>query len=87
MNYMKLFVANIDKQVSERELNTLFSICGQVESVKIITDRATGVPKGFGFIEMPNDFEAQKAIDNIHDKELAGRHLSVTQAKPKSSFH
>ena len=84
---MKLFVANIDKKISERELKTLFSVCGEVESVKIITDRATGVPKGFGFIEMPNESEAQSAIDNIHDKELAGRQLSVTQAKPKSSFH
>ena len=84
---MKLFVANIDKHVTEKELKKLFSGCGEVESVKIVTDRATGVPKGFGFIEMPNEMEAQSAIDNIHEKEIAGRPLSVVQAKPKTSFH
>lgn len=84
---MKLFVANIDKRVTEKELKKLFSVCGEVESVKIITDRATGVPKGFGFIEMPNETEAQSAIDTIHEKEMAGRQLSVAQAKPKTSLH
>ena len=84
---MKLFVANIDKKVSESDLEKLFAVSGEVKSVKIVTDRATGVPKGFGFIEMPNDNEAQHAIDNIHEREIAGRQLSVGQAKPKSSFH
>jgi RNA recognition motif-containing protein len=84
---MKLFVANIDQRVTERELDNLFSVCGEVESVKIVKDRATGVPKGFGFIEMPNETEAQTAIDNMNEKEIAGRHLSVVQAKPKSSLH
>ena len=84
---MKLFVANIERKVTEADLKSLFAACGEVTSVKIITDRATGAPKGFGFIEMPNDQEAQLAIDNINDKEVAGRQLAVAQAKPKSSFH
>lgn len=79
---MKLFVANIDRQVTEAELMKIFSSCGKVASVKIITDRATGAYKGFGFIEMPNDTEAQHAIDRIHEKDMNGRKLSVTQAKP-----
>jgi RNA recognition motif-containing protein len=82
---MKLFVANIDRRVTEAELLTVFSACGEVASVKIITDRATGTPKGFGFVEMPNDTEAQQAIDRVHEKDMNGRKLSVAQAKPKSS--
>jgi RNA recognition motif-containing protein len=81
---MKLFVANIERRVTEAELKTIFSACGEVESVKIITDRATGSPKGFGFVEMPNDAEAQRAIDSINEKEVGGRQLAVAQAKPKS---
>jgi RNA recognition motif-containing protein len=84
---MKLFVANIDKQVSEVDLKNLFHGCGEVESVKIITDRATGIQKSFGFIEMPNENEAQFAIDHIPNQKIAGRQLTVVQAKPKSSFH
>ena len=84
---MKLFVANIERKVTETELKGIFSAFGEVASVKIIMDRATGTPKGFGFIEMPNDAEAQRAIDSINEKELEGRQLSVAQAKPKSSFH
>lgn len=84
---MKLFVANIDKQVREDDLKKLFSTCGFVESVKFVNDRATGEPKGFGFIEMPDEREAQSAIESIHEKNIAGRQLSVVQAKPKSSFH
>ena len=84
---MRLFVANIESKVSETDLNKLFSVYGKVASVKIITDRATGSPKGFGYIDMPNDNEAQLAIDNIHEKEMAGRQLAVAQAKPKTTHH
>ena len=82
---MKLFVANIERRVTETELKNIFLTCGAVDSVKIITDRATGAPKGFGFIEMPNESEAQQAIDRVHDKDVNGRKLSVAQAKPKLS--
>lgn len=82
---MKLFVANIDRQVTEAELSLVFSECGAVTSVKIITDRATGAPKGFGFVEMATDAEAQKAIELLEGKLLQGRKLTVAQAKPKSN--
>ena len=82
---MKLFVANIERGVSESELKGIFSTCGEVKSVKLVTDRATGALKGFGFIEMPNDAQAQQAIDQLHDKVVKGRKLSVAQAKPKST--
>jgi RNA recognition motif-containing protein len=81
---MKLFVANIDRKLTEAELKSLFESCGEVASVKIITDRATSMPKGFGFVEMPNENEAQQAIDTLHDKVVSGRKLAVAQAKPKS---
>lgn len=83
---MRLFVSNIDRNVTETELKALFSMHGEVVSVKITRDRATGVPKGFGFVEMPNEVEAQNAIDFVHEKEVNGSALSVSQAKPKSSF-
>lgn len=82
---MKLFVANIESRITEAELLTIFSTCGEVSSVKIITDRATGIPKGFAFIDMPNEADAQQAINRVHEKEVNGRKLSVAQAKPKSS--
>ena len=83
---MKLFVANIERRVSEEELKNLFTECGEVTTAKIITDRATGVPKGFGFIEMPSDMDAQTAIDTLNERILNGRALSVKQAKPKTQF-
>ena len=82
---MKLFVANIEQGVTEGELRKIFSACGEVRSVKIVTDRATGALKEFGFVEMPDEAEAQRAIENVHDKEVKGRKLSVVQAKPKGS--
>ena len=83
--YMKLFVANISWSVTETELLTFFSSCGDVTTVKIVTDKATGLPKGFGFIDMPDDGEAQRAIDNLNEKELKGRKLSVSQAKARTN--
>lgn len=81
---MKLFVANIERSVTENELKNVFSACGEVMSVKLVTDRATGAFKGFGFVEMPDEGQAQEAIDQLHDKVIKGRKLSVAQAKPKS---
>ena len=82
--FMKLFVANIERSVTENELKNVFSACGEVMSVKLVTDRATGAFKGFGFVEMPDEGQAQEAIDQLHDKVIKGRKLSVAQAKPKS---
>jgi RNA recognition motif-containing protein len=84
---MNLFVANINRDVTEDAIRTLFTGCGEVASVKIIKDRATGIPKGFGFVEMPDDSEAQEAINKLTNTNLLGKNLVVSQAKPKSSFH
>ena len=84
---MNLFVANISRDVTEDELKTLFANHGEVASVKIIKDRATGAPKGFGFVEMPNEGEAHEAINKITNIDLKGRALVVSQAKPKSSSY
>ena len=84
---MNLFVANINRDVTEDALKAFFMGCGQVASAKIIMDRATGAHKGFGFVDMPNDGEAQEAIDKLNDSNLQGKNLVVSQAKPKTAFH
>jgi RNA recognition motif-containing protein len=81
----KLYVGNLSFQISEAELNTMFSEIGQVESVQIITDRDTGRSKGFGFIEMSDDAAAAKAIEQLNGKEVNGRALTVNEARPKES--
>lgn len=79
----KLFVGNISYDSSENALEQAFSEFGTVESVNIITDRNTGRSKGFGFVEMSSEEEAQKAKDELNGKELDGRELTVDEAKPK----
>jgi RNA recognition motif-containing protein len=78
----KLFVGGIPFQATEDELKEYFSGAGAVESVKIITDRDSGRSKGFGFVEMASDDEAQKAIEMFHDKEFGGRNITVNEARP-----
>lgn len=80
---MKLFVANIARECSEDELREAFSACGEVTSLKIIKDRDTGQSRGFGFVEMVDKEAAQKAIQELHDKELKGRPLVVNEARDK----
>jgi cold-inducible RNA-binding protein len=77
----KIYVGNLSFQTSENDLNDLFAQFGEVESVKIITDRDTGRSKGFGFVEMAED-NAEKAISQLNGKELNGRALTVNEAKP-----
>lgn len=79
----KLFVGNIAYSVSEESLRELFSQFGEVLSAKIIIDRESGRSKGFGFIEMSSDEEAQAAIDALHEKEFEGRDLVVNVARPQ----
>lgn len=79
---MNLYVGNLDYTVKEPQLEALFSEFGEVASVKIITDKMTGKSKGFGFVEMPNDDEAQEAIANLNQKEMKDRPISVSEAKP-----
>ena len=81
---MNIFVANLSFQTKEEELKTIFDKYGEVETVKIITDRYSGRSKGYGFVEMPVEAEALKAIDELNDMEVNGRNLVVKKANPKS---
>lgn len=78
----KLYVGNLPYSATEEGLNATFSQHGTVESVKIITDRDTGRSKGFGFVEMGSDAEAQAAIDKLNGADYEGRPLTVNEAKP-----
>ncbi len=80
---MNIYVGNIPYRLSEDELKEIFQEYGTVDSVKIITDKFTGRSKGFGFIEMPNQDEAQKAIDELNEAEVDGRNLRVNEARPR----
>ena len=80
---MNIYVGNIAYELSEDELREAFSSYGEVESARIITDRFTGRSKGFGFVEMADDEQAQKAIDEMNGRELSGRALRVNEARPR----
>lgn len=83
---MNIFVANIERRVTDEQLQELFSQHGEIASLKLIRDRDTGVSKGYAFVEMPNDEEAQKAIDALNEYELEGRALAVNEARPKTEY-
>ena len=79
----KLYVGNFPYEVGETELQDLFATAGNVESVKVMRDMATGRARGFAFVEMASDEEAQKAIADLHEYQLGGRSLTVNEARPK----
>ena len=79
----KLYVGNLSFDSSEADINDAFSRFGTVTSVTLITDRETGRPRGFGFVEMSSEAEAQAAIDQMDGRELGGRTLRVNIAKPR----
>lgn len=79
----KLYVGNLSFSVSEESLNSKFSEFGTVDSCKLIIDRDTGRSKGFGFIEMSSDDEAQAAIDALDGNDFEGRNVKVNHAKPQ----
>jgi cold-inducible RNA-binding protein len=81
---MKLYVGNMSFDSSEDDVRKAFEAHGTVDSVAIITDRDTGRPKGFGFVEMPNDDEARAAIENLNEKDFMGRTLKVNEARPRT---
>ncbi len=83
METMNIYVGNLDYQLTEDNLKTAFQAYGDVESVRIITDRDTGRPKGFGFVEMPEKEEASKAIEALNGTELGGRTITVNESRPK----
>ena len=79
----KLYVGNLPYSATEETLNETFSQCGTVDSANVITDRDTGRSKGFGFVEMSSDSEAQKAIQELNSATMDGRQIKVNEAKPK----
>jgi len=79
----KLYVGNLSYGVNDEALKEMFSQAGTVSSATIITDRMSGRSKGFGFVEMGSDSEAQVAIDMFNGKEVEGRALTVNEARPK----
>lgn len=79
----KLFVGNVPYTITEDELKSAFSEAGDVASVAIITDKMTGRPRGFAFVEMASDESAQKAVEIMNGKEIGGRALNVNEARPR----
>src|SRR2546421_9189547 len=80
----KLYVGNLSYSVTETELTTMFEQFGSVTSAQVIMDRDTGRSKGFGFVEMGNDQEAQNAIAALNGQQVDGRALTVNEARPKT---
>ena len=81
---MNIYVGNLAFRTTEDELRQLFGEYGEVSSVKIISDRETGRSRGFGFVEMPNQAEAEAAINAINDTDVGGRNLRVNEARPRT---
>jgi len=79
----KLYVGNLAYGVTDRDLETMFAAHGTVQSAQVIMDRETGRSKGFGFVEMSNDQEAQAAIAGLNGQEKDGRALTVNEARPR----
>ena len=80
---MKLFVAGFPGDFDDTDLKEMFELYGTVLSAKLITDRATGKSKGFGFIEMSNNDEAKAAMAALNGKEVSGRSIMVNEARPQ----
>jgi RNA recognition motif-containing protein len=82
----KLYVGNLPYDTGEQDLQSLFSGAGRVESVSVMRDMATGRARGFAFVEMASDEEAQAAISQFNNYSLGGRNLTVNEARPKPQF-
>ena len=79
----KLYVGNLSYSTTEQDLSRLFGECGTVVSAQVITDRETGQPRGFAFVEMSSDAEAQAAITANNGKNVGGRALTVNESRPR----
>jgi RNA recognition motif-containing protein len=80
---MNIYVGNLSYGMSEDELRDAFGAFGQVSTVKILMDRETGRSRGFGFVEMPDHSEAEKAIAQLNGKDVGGRALRINEARPR----
>jgi len=80
---MNIYVDNLTYDVTDGELNAVFSEFGEVSSANVIKDKRSGRSKGFGFVEMPNDSEANEAIKALDESLLQGRNIKVNQARPR----
>lgn len=78
-----IFVGNLSFRTTEDEVRALFAAYGTVDRVNLITDRDTGQPRGFGFVEMSNDAEAERAIAELNGRQVGGRAINVNEARPK----
>jgi RNA recognition motif-containing protein len=81
----KLYVGNIPYETNEDDLQALFAQAGSVESVNVMRDRETGRARGFAFVEMASDNDAQNAISQLHDQPFGGRRLTVNEARPQAA--
>jgi len=82
---VRVYVGNLNKSTTQDEINTLFATAGTVTSVDLVTDKGTGKSKGFAFVSMPTQEEADKAISMFHDYDLAENKLKVNVAKPRAA--
>jgi len=81
---MNIYVGNLSFNITEAELQSEFEAFGTVSRVSIVSDRETGRPRGFGFVEMDNDAEARAAIEGLNGKDILGRNITVNEARPKT---
>ena len=80
---MNIYVSNLSYDTTEESLQELFAEYGEISSANIIKDRDSGRSRGFGFVEMPNDANAQKAIDELNNSDFEGKTITVNMARPK----
>ena len=82
---MRLFVGGFPYSTTEEDLQTMFAANGTVTSVSLVRERDTDRPRGFGFVDMPNDEEAKTAIQALHGQDMGGRNITVNEAKPREA--
>jgi len=81
---MRIYVGNLPFSVTDDDLREVFSEFGELESAEIVKDKYSGQSKGFGFVDMPNNSEADEAIKSLNDQPLKGRKLTVNEARPRT---
>jgi len=82
---MNIYVGNLSYEITEDELRQAFAANGEVGAVNVVTDRYTGRPRGFAFVEMPQDEQARQAIQKLNGTALKGRNITVNEARPRES--